>query len=146
MATTGFQSGLVEAVYPFQGLYEAHLMAWDPSVPEWAPRYILPEVVTRHYGECQIICDTPGRVEHYKDYLKDAVRVNVMLATDHNEQIQEHIQKMKQELIPDDPSVLLQAPKEEIQQLERMNLALHESMVHRKSVKYHLPPVEQESP
>lgn len=123
LATTGYQSGLVEAVYPFQGLYDAHLMAIDFSIPDWYPGHVLPVVVTRHYGEVQVLCDTEELVSHYREFFKDATRVNVELRADYTARLEEHHTRNIREGLKDPPP--LRTPREVLDAINEMNVALH---------------------
>ena len=137
MATTGYQVGLVEAVYPFQGLCDYHLMAVDCALPDEHahPGYVLPDVVTRHYGECQILCDTPAWVEHYRAFFKAAVRVHVELRSDNWARFEAQIAKNHEPGAVKEPPAL-QAPKEVLQGLAEMNCALYKAHKLRMSAHY----------
>lgn len=137
LATTGYQAGLVEAVFPFQGLYDHHLMAVDFALPDEHahPGYVLPDVVTRHYGECQILCDTPALVEHYRAFFKDAVRVHVELRSDNWTRVEAQIAKNHEPGTVKEPPAL-QASKEVLQGLAEMNLALYKAHKLRMSAHY----------
>ena len=134
IATTGYQAALCEAVYPFQGLYEAHLMAWDPSVPDDFPRYVLPDVVTRHYGECQVLCESPEWVAHYEDFFKGAVRVHVCLLSENSDKVLEWVHKNKMSDTREPPPFYV--PQAQVGVVARMNEALHSSMNQRMNGKH----------
>lgn len=142
MATTGYQVGLVEAVFPFQGLYNHHLMAVDFALPDVHahPGYVLPDVVTRHYGECQILCKTQNLVEYYREFFKDAVRVHVELQSENYAWVREHLDKKQRgELsyvggMPEAPA--LRVSRDVLEGLAEMNLALYKADKQRMSTRY----------
>lgn len=91
----GYQVGALVAVYPSLGLYEGHLFAWDPSVDSTIG--VIPEVVTRLFAECVVLCDTPELVEEYAARLRGAPRTYVVLEAEERQRWQawldEHMSK-----------------------------------------------------
>lgn len=125
----GYQLGVVEVVYPFQGLCDVHLMAQDFTIEEYETRLLLPDIVTRHYAELRVTCDTPELEAKYQEFYRDAVRVRVISAAQNDEMFEKMLRR-KQLGAANPPELLISA--EERHRVEAMNRALHKANCYRR--------------
>jgi hypothetical protein len=112
LSTTGVRLGFVEAVYPFQGLYDVHLMAVDHSLPAGTGNRPLAEIVTRHYGEVVLVCETAEQVVNCRELFKGAVRLRAALDSE-------------LEFADEGGRVALSVSPEELAAVDAMNLGMH---------------------
>lgn len=127
MNAMGFIVGQVEAIYPFQGLCETHLFAMDYSVDDGATPIVLPDIVIRHYAECQVFCDDQYWVDFYREYFKDAIRVFVELNSERAERFRQHLERTRSQPQLSGP-LPLQISSEEISKIQNANAALQKSL------------------
>ena len=99
------------------------------------------DIVTRHYGECQILCQSPEWVSHYLKFFKGAVRVNVELQAANWARTEEHINTVQAEQKRAGWEVTppaLTIPIEDLARVEAMNVTLHTRLHKRMQGKHYV--------